>query len=128
MEIAEVTSDRDGKRAQWLKEKEVIVRIQQEQVPDRRAAHRIGARSAKGDLGRAAEIHYGARAQASRRSSKKRAVNSGAFKTKGSFLKEEVTDEDIAPSSPSGPACRWLACSRARWRSCSTWRQTCALA
>ena len=95
VEIGEVTSERDGKKAQWLKEKEVIFRIQEEKrlIEELRGESELVQR--KGDLGRAAEIRYG---EVPKHEAALEAARSelARIQEKGSFLKEEVTDEDVA--------------------------------
>jgi len=95
VEIGEVTADRDSKKAQWLKEKEVIFRIQEEKrlVEELRTESELVQR--KGDLGRAAEIRYGEVPQHERALEEARA-ELARIQEKGSFLKEEVSDEDVA--------------------------------
>ena len=94
-QIEEFGHERDRMRAQWLKEKEIIATIRQKQMQiDELKTQEEQARRA-GDLGRAAEIQYGRipeleRSVAGDRQELER-VQEG-----GSFLREEVTEEDIA--------------------------------
>jgi ATP-dependent Clp protease ATP-binding subunit ClpB len=94
-EIAELGEQRNGMRAQWLKEKEGIDRIReaQSELEDLRTEEEQTRR--KGDLGRAAEIHYGKIPELERRIETERA-ELGKVQEHGSYLREEVTDEDIA--------------------------------
>jgi ATP-dependent Clp protease ATP-binding subunit ClpB len=94
-EIAEITQERDGMRAQWLREKEIItgVREQQKQIEELRVAEEQARR--KGDLGRAAEILYGSIPAAEKQIESLRA-DLGRAQGQHSFLREEVTEEDIA--------------------------------
>jgi ATP-dependent Clp protease ATP-binding subunit ClpB len=94
-ELGELTTERDGKKAQWLKEKEVIAKIQEEKrvVEELRTAQEIAQR--KGDLQRAAEIRYGG-VPAHEKALEEARAELARIQEKGSFLKEEVTDEDVA--------------------------------
>jgi ATP-dependent Clp protease ATP-binding subunit ClpB len=94
-EIAELQTQRDAMRAQWLKEKEVIgaLRALQPELEDLRTEEERAQRA--GDLGKAAEIHYGRIPELEKRIEQQRATLAGV-QTKESYLKEEVTDEDVA--------------------------------
>src|SRR5690606_16472054 len=94
-QIEELGHERDRMRAQWLKEKEIISNIRQKQMQlDELRTQEEQARRA-GDLGKAAEIQYGRipeleRSVVSDRQELDRVQQSGCY------LREEVTDEDIA--------------------------------
>jgi len=94
-EIAELQTKRDTMRAQWMREKEIIgdIRKAKQAIEDLRVEEESFKR--KGDLGRAAEVHYGKIPDAEK---KLEALRSDLVKAQelGSYLKEEVTDEDIA--------------------------------
>jgi ATP-dependent Clp protease ATP-binding subunit ClpB len=94
-EISELQSKRDVMRAQWLREKELIkdLRDLQPQIEDLRAAEEQATRA--GDLGKAAEIHYGKIPDLQKKLEAVRATLS-QVQSKQSYLKEEVTEEDIA--------------------------------
>jgi ATP-dependent Clp protease ATP-binding subunit ClpB len=94
-EVGELNEQRDGMRAQWLREKEIIERLRKHQVEleDLRQQEESARRS--GDLGKAAEIHYG-RIPAVEKVTEKDRAELAEVQSKGSYLKEEVTDEDIA--------------------------------
>jgi ATP-dependent Clp protease ATP-binding subunit ClpB len=94
-EVADLSEQRNGMRAKWLKEKEAIDRIRevQSELESLRAEEEQARR--KGDLGRAAEIHYGKVPELERRIEAERA-ELGKLQVTGSYLREEVTDEDIA--------------------------------
>ncbi len=94
-EIAELTVKRDQMRAQWLKEKEVIAAIQEEKrsIDELRTQQEQAQR--RGDLGLAAEIQYGKIPEHEGRLEDRR-QELARISERGSFLKEEVTDEDIA--------------------------------
>jgi len=94
-EMGEISSQRDAAKAQWMKEKEIIevVRGAQREIDELRTAEEHASRA--GDLGKAAEIQYGKIPALEKRAADARAelarIQQGV-----SFLKEEVTDEDIA--------------------------------
>ncbi len=94
-EVAELSSKRDAARAQWLREKEIIneVRGKQKQLEElRREEERVRR---LGDLGKAAEYQYGKIPTAEKEIEKFRG-DLAAVQKNGSYLKEEVTEEDIA--------------------------------
>ncbi len=95
LEISEISVERDAKKAQWIKEKEVISKIQEGKrlIEDLRIQQELAART--GDLGKAAEIQYGAAPKAEEALEIARG-NLLRLQAEGSFLKEEVTEEDIA--------------------------------
>ena len=94
-EVSELTSERDACRAQWLREKEIItsIREQQKALEELRLDEERARRS--GDLGRAAEIQYG-KIPAAEKTIEDARADLARAQDKGSFLKEEVTDEDVA--------------------------------
>jgi ATP-dependent Clp protease ATP-binding subunit ClpB len=94
-EIAELQSKRDGMRAQWMREKEVIGQLRelQPQIEELRNEEERAQRT--GDLGKAAEIHYGKIPELQKKLEALRATLA-QVQSKQSYLKEEVTDEDIA--------------------------------
>ncbi|NUP10279.1 MAG: ATP-dependent chaperone ClpB [Polyangiaceae bacterium] len=94
-EIAEVQSKRSAMRAQWMAEKEIIQELRA--LPPKIEELRLESETAKrrGDLGKAAEIEYGKIPELERERDKLRTKLAEVQKTQ-SFLKEEVTDEDIA--------------------------------
>ncbi|MGK4008463.1 ATP-dependent chaperone ClpB [Sorangium sp. So ce1036] len=94
-EIAELQGKRDAMRAQWMREKELIseVRKLQPQIEELRLEEERLKRA--GDLGRAAEIHYGRIPEVEKKLESLRATLT-QVQSKQSYLKEEVTDEDIA--------------------------------
>jgi ATP-dependent Clp protease ATP-binding subunit ClpB len=94
-EIGELSGERDRMRAQWLREKDVIAKLrdEQRQLDELRTAEEQARRA--GDLGRAAELQYGTIPELERRLEQHRgALNQ--LQEKGSYLKEEVGDEEIA--------------------------------
>ena len=94
-EVGELSGERDRMRAQWLREKDVIekLRTEQREIEELRTAEEQARRS--GDLGRAAEIQYGRIPDLERRLEQDRA-QLNQLQEKGSYLKEEVGDEEIA--------------------------------
>jgi ATP-dependent Clp protease ATP-binding subunit ClpB len=94
-EIAELTEKRDAMRAQWMQEKDVIKQIRevQKRVEELRNEEERARRG--GDLGKAAEIQYGRIPEADRLLEAKRKELS-KIQERQSYLKEEVTDQDIA--------------------------------
>jgi len=94
-EVAELSEQRDRMRAQWLREKEMIAQIrdQQAKLEQLRQAEEQARRA--GDLGRAAEIHYGKLPELERALEADRAQLND-IQRNGAYLKEEVSEEDIA--------------------------------
>lgn len=94
-EVAELSGQRDAMRAQWLREKELIKELRdlQPEIEELRVQEERAQRA--GDLGKAAEIHYGKIPEAQKKLEAVRATL-GQVQSKQSYLKEEVTDEDIA--------------------------------
>ncbi|WP_438006376.1 ATP-dependent chaperone ClpB [Sorangium sp. So ce321] len=94
-EIAELQGQRDAMRAQWMREKELISELRQlkPQIEELRLEEERLKRA--GDLGRAAEIHYGRIPEIEKKLESIRSTL-GQVQSKQSYLKEEVTDEDIA--------------------------------
>jgi len=94
-EKAELSSERDMARAQWSRERDTIQRIREKQIGleqlrvEQERVKRIG------DLARVAEIQYGQMPELERAiESDRREL--ARVSVKGGYLKEEVTDEDIA--------------------------------
>ncbi|MEZ4260804.1 MAG: ATP-dependent chaperone ClpB [Polyangiaceae bacterium] len=94
-EIANLEESMSGMKAQWLREKEVIDDIRKS-TPELEAL-RVEAEQAKrrGDLGKAAEILHGRIPALERKIEEKRALLADV-QTKTTYLREEVTDQDIA--------------------------------
>jgi ATP-dependent Clp protease ATP-binding subunit ClpB len=95
-EIAEMSSERDRMRAQWLSEKELItdVRALKESIEELRIDEEQAQRS--GDLEKASKIHYGEIPEAEKKLEAVHAKLEELLGGSESFLKEEVTDEDVA--------------------------------
>jgi len=85
----------DAMKAQWMREKEVIDEIRKlaPQLEDLRVEAEQAQR--KGDLGKAAEISYGKIPELEKRIEERRR-QLAKVQEKTSYLKEEVTDQDIA--------------------------------
>jgi ATP-dependent Clp protease ATP-binding subunit ClpB len=94
-EAAELDEKSHGMRAQWLREKEVIDQIRKAQPDVERL--RVDAETAQrsGDLGKAAEITYGRLPELEKKIEDLRR-DLARVQEKTSYLKEEVTDQDIA--------------------------------
>jgi len=94
-EVSELGSQRDAARARWLREKEIItdVRGKQKKLEELRGEEERARRA--GDLGKAAEYQYGKIPSLEKDIEKLRAELANVQKG-GSYLKEEVTEEDIA--------------------------------
>jgi ATP-dependent Clp protease ATP-binding subunit ClpB len=94
-ELAELSAERDRMRAQWLREKEMIehLRDRQAQLEELRVEEERARRA--GDLGKAAEIHYGKLPELERGLETER-HKLNELQKNGAYLKEEVAEEDIA--------------------------------
>ncbi len=94
-EYAELQSERDVLKAQWLAEKEVIQRIREikEQIEKTKIESEMAERD--GNLGRAAELRYGKLLELKRALDQENKMLSEA-QAKRKMLKEEVDEEDIA--------------------------------
>ena len=94
-EMADLREELSGKQAQWQAEKEVIdgIRALNEQVDEARRQEEIAERA--GDLSKVAELRYGTIAGFQKKID---AENERLAKVQehGSFLSEEVTEEDVA--------------------------------
>jgi ATP-dependent Clp protease ATP-binding subunit ClpB len=94
-EKAELTSDRDTARAKWLREKQIIDVIRDQQVKlDGLKVQTEQARRAA-DYQRASELQYGQIPEVERAMQSAR-DELARVQQNGSMLREEVTDEDIA--------------------------------
>jgi ATP-dependent Clp protease ATP-binding subunit ClpB len=94
-ELADLGNQRDSMRAQWLREKELVSRMREQQktIDDLKTQEEIARR--KGDLGKAAEILYG-RLPEAEKSLESIRKEMAAIQQGQSYLKEEVSDEDVA--------------------------------
>jgi ATP-dependent Clp protease ATP-binding subunit ClpB len=92
---AELVTERETMRAQWLCEKEIIgaLRARSRAVDELRGAEERARRA--GDLGKAAEIQFGKIPETERAIEQKRKELAKVQEHK-TYLREEVTDQDIA--------------------------------
>ncbi len=93
--IAELRKQVDDMKATWLQEKEIITELRQvkEQIDQLKTDAKQAQRS--GELQRAAELTYGRLPEAQARH-EELTRKLAEQQEQGSFLREEVTDEDIA--------------------------------
>ena len=94
-EIAEVEETMDAMRMQWQREREIIEQIRAKQPVIERMRHEAEVAQRQGDLGRTAEITYG------RIPEEEKVIDElrrqlAKVQEKQSYLREEVTDEDVA--------------------------------
>jgi ATP-dependent Clp protease ATP-binding subunit ClpB len=94
-EIASLKEKSQAMKAQWLREKEVIsaIRTQKEKLEQLRFEADRAERAA--DYNKAAAIRYGSLPEAERLLAQAQS-NLGGAQKENSFLREEVTDQDIA--------------------------------
>ena len=94
-DIGELETEMGAMKAQWLREKEVITEIRNAQPEIENLRTEAEQAQRKGDLGRAAEIQYGKIPELEKRIEDKRR-ELAKVQEKESYLREEVTDQDIA--------------------------------
>jgi len=94
-QIAELGQQRDSMRAQWMREREIIEKIRERQVELENLRNEQEQARRKGDLGKAAEIQYG-KIPALEKDVEAFRAELAKVQEKGSYLREEVTEEDIA--------------------------------
>jgi ATP-dependent Clp protease ATP-binding subunit ClpB len=94
-QVAELEEGSTAMRAQWLREKEIIDQIRKTQPDIERLRHDAETAQRKGDLGRAAEISYGQIPTLEKKIEELRRTLA-KVQEKTSYLREEVTDQDIA--------------------------------
>ena len=82
-------------RSQWLAEKEVLQEIKDKRVQAEQLRHRIEMAQSQGDFDEAARLQYGELYQLELDIKYSQDQQAGGDKA-NSFIKEEVTDEDIA--------------------------------
>jgi len=94
-EISDLEEQMNGMKAQWMREKEVIdeVRKASASLEEMRVTAEQAQRA--GDLGQAAEISYGKIPELEKKIEELRR-NLAKVQEKTQYLKEEVTDQDIA--------------------------------
>jgi ATP-dependent Clp protease ATP-binding subunit ClpB len=94
-QIAELEESASGMKAQWQREREIIEQIRKSQPEIERLRHEAELAQRRGDLGRAAEITYGAIPEVDKKMEEARKALA-KVQEKTSYLREEVTDQDIA--------------------------------
>jgi ATP-dependent Clp protease ATP-binding subunit ClpB len=94
-ELADLESQASAMKAQWLREKEIIDKIRKEQPLLEGLRNEAELAQRKGDLGKAAEIRYGKIPESEKRVEDLR-KQLASVQERGSYLREEVTDQDIA--------------------------------
>jgi len=94
-EIAELEESSLAMRAQWQREREVIEQIRAIQPEVEKLRLEAEQAQRRADLGRAAEISYGKIPELDRKLAELRKVLA-KVQEKTSYLREEVTDQDIA--------------------------------
>jgi ATP-dependent Clp protease ATP-binding subunit ClpB len=94
-QIAELEEGASGMRAQWQRERDVISEIRKAQPEIEKLRHEAEEAQRRGDLGRAAEISYGRIPELERKIEDARKTLA-KVQEKTSYLREEVTDQDIA--------------------------------
>jgi ATP-dependent Clp protease ATP-binding subunit ClpB len=94
-QLAELEEASSAMRAQWQREKEIIDQIRKAQPEVEKLRYEAEAAQRKGDLGRAAEITYGKIPELEKKVEELRKTLA-KVQEKTSYLREEVTDQDIA--------------------------------
>jgi ATP-dependent Clp protease ATP-binding subunit ClpB len=94
-ELSELEETTTAMRAQWQREKEVIDQLRKTQPDMERLRTEAETAQRKGDLGKAAEIRYGKLPELERKVDELR-KQLAKVQEKTSYLREEVTDQDIA--------------------------------
>lgn len=100
-ELASLTERRDAMRAEYLREKELISAIREKRESIEQAKLEAERAQRTGDLDRASRLIYGDVPELERSLAESQSALN-ALQEKGSFLTEEVTDEEIA-----GIVSRW---------------------
>jgi ATP-dependent Clp protease ATP-binding subunit ClpB len=94
-DIAELESEMGAMKAQWLREKEIIDDIRESQPALEDLRSQADEAQRRGELGKAAEIRYGKIPELEKSIEEKRRTLA-KVQEKSAYLKEEVTDQDIA--------------------------------
>ncbi|MCG8555341.1 MAG: ATP-dependent chaperone ClpB [Proteobacteria bacterium] len=94
-ELAELNDSKASMRARWLKEKELIATIHGKKELVERLRLDLERSQRVGDLEGAARLRYG-EMPAAHKAVEEAQLALQSVQARGSFLKEEVTDEDIA--------------------------------
>ena len=82
-------------RAQWRREKKIIEQIRKTQPEIERLRHESEEAQRRGDLGKVAEINYGRSPDLEKKVEERRKALA-KVQERTSYLREEVTDQDIA--------------------------------
>jgi ATP-dependent Clp protease ATP-binding subunit ClpB len=95
-EIAELNERVSAMKAQWQREKELITKIREikEQIDRAKTESELAQR--RGDLNKAAELRYGVLPNLEKQLQQANDKLEAAKKGGASFLREEVTEEDVA--------------------------------
>ncbi|HEY4014032.1 MAG TPA: ATP-dependent chaperone ClpB [Polyangiaceae bacterium] len=94
-QVAELEEKSSGMRAQWQREKEIIEQIRKAQPEIERLRHEAEEAQRHGDLGKVAEINYGKIPDLEKKVEERRKALA-KVQERTSYLREEVTDQDIA--------------------------------
>jgi ATP-dependent Clp protease ATP-binding subunit ClpB len=94
-EVSDLEEQMSAMKAQWMREKEIIEEIRKAQPALEQLRADAEQAQRKGELGKAAEIRYGKIPELEKRIEEKRR-ELAKVQEKTSYLKEEVTDQDIA--------------------------------
>jgi ATP-dependent Clp protease ATP-binding subunit ClpB len=94
-ELADLESQANAMKAQWLREKEIIDQIRKQQPRVEELRNEAERAQRAGELGKAAEIQYGKIPEVEKQLDDLR-KQLAKVQEKASYLREEVTDQDIA--------------------------------
>ncbi len=94
-ELSELREELAGMKSAWMTEKEAIERVRELKQEIEQANLRADRAAREGDLQQAAEIRHGTVPDL-RKELEEAESKLGELQTRASFLKEEVTDEDVA--------------------------------
>jgi ATP-dependent Clp protease ATP-binding subunit ClpB len=94
-ELAELREQMSTMQAQWQKEREIIERLHQAQALLENGRIEADKAQKTGDFARASELRYGKIPELERQLTADRAALD-TMQTEGGFLREEVTEDDIA--------------------------------
>jgi ATP-dependent Clp protease ATP-binding subunit ClpB len=94
-EIANLKEQANALRAQWQKEREVITRLSAVKEQIEQARGEADRAQRQGDFGKASELRYGRVPELEKQKAQLEA-DMAATQQGGSFLREEVTEDDIA--------------------------------
>ncbi len=94
-ELSDLNEEKSGKVAQWQREKELITQIREKKALVEQLKIDLERAQRTTDFETAARIQYG-EIPAAEKAVEQAQQTLDASQTEGSFLKEEVTDEDIA--------------------------------